>query len=79
MGYFLLLKMDDSFTESLCFDNRTEGEGGALGWRSPIVCAGQSAARAKKDGKERGQGPYRGRDPEGPGKVGARVRPGLCP
>ena len=52
------------------------GEGGAPTTRSPIVCEGQSEGRAKKDGKERGQGHYRGRDPEGPGKVGARVRPG---
>jgi hypothetical protein len=37
MGDFFLLQTDDFFTENLCFDNRKEGEGGALGWRSPIL------------------------------------------
>ena len=37
MGDFFLLQMDDFFTEGLCFDTSKEGEGGALGWRSPIV------------------------------------------
>ena len=48
MGDFFLLQMDDSFTEDLCFDYRTEGEGGALGWRSPIV------RRAKRRPREKG-------------------------
>ena len=56
MGDFFLLQTDDFFTENLCFDNRKEGEGGALGWRSPILCEGQSEGRATKDGKGRGQG-----------------------
>jgi hypothetical protein len=42
LEYFFLLQMDDFFWEGLCFDNRTEGEGGALGRRSPILCEGQS-------------------------------------
>jgi hypothetical protein len=42
MGEFFLLQMDDSFTEGLCFDIRKEGDGGALGWRSP------NARRAKR-------------------------------
>ena len=55
MGDFFLPQMDDFFTENRCFDNRKEGEGGALGWRSPL-CEGQSEGRATKDGKGRGQG-----------------------
>jgi hypothetical protein len=37
MGDSFLLQMDDFFTEGLCFDTSKEGEGGALGWRSPIL------------------------------------------
>jgi hypothetical protein len=40
--------MDDFFTEGLCFDTSKEGEGGALGWRSPIV------RRAKRRPRSRG-------------------------
>jgi hypothetical protein len=31
MGDFFLLQMDDLFTEGVCFDNRTEGDGGPSG------------------------------------------------
>ena len=62
MGDFFLPQMDDFSAEDLCFDNRAEGEGGAPTPRSPILCEGQSGGRAKKDGKERGQGHYKGRD-----------------
>jgi hypothetical protein len=42
MGYFFLARMDDFFTERVCFDNRKEGEGGAPTSRSPILCEGRS-------------------------------------
>src|SRR5215210_7933342 len=42
MGYFFLARMDDSFTEGLCFDTSKEGEGGAPTSRSPLFCEGRS-------------------------------------
>jgi hypothetical protein len=41
MGDFFLPQMDDFFADGVCFDNRKEGDGGALGGRSPILCDGQ--------------------------------------
>src|SRR5918995_5079659 len=40
LGYFFLARMDDLFTEGMCFDSSTEGERGTLGWRPPS-CEGQ--------------------------------------
>jgi hypothetical protein len=37
MGDFFLPQMDDFFAESVCFDNRKEGEGAAPIPRSPIM------------------------------------------
>jgi hypothetical protein len=42
MEYFFLARMDDFFTEGMCFDTLKEGEGGAQTSRSPIFCEGQS-------------------------------------
>src|ERR671921_2336743 len=36
LGYFFLARMDDLFTEGVCFDTSTEGERGTLGWRPPL-------------------------------------------
>src|SRR5215207_6394924 len=36
LGYFFLARMDDLFTEGMCFDTSTEGERGTLGWRPPL-------------------------------------------
>ena len=55
MGDFFLLHMDDFFTEGLCFDISKEGEGGALGWRSPIVRRAQRRPRYMSMREERGQ------------------------
>jgi hypothetical protein len=36
LGYFFLARMDDLFTEGMCFDSSTEGERGTLGRRPPL-------------------------------------------
>ena len=41
LGYFFLARMDDLFTEGMCFDSSTEGNGGPSQAASPIECEGQ--------------------------------------
>src|SRR5215203_2650195 len=48
LGDLFLPQMDDFFSESLCFDNRKEGEGGAPTSRSPILRRAKRRAGAQR-------------------------------
>jgi hypothetical protein len=70
-GCFFLLQMDDFFTEEVCFDTPKEGEGGAWGCRSPILCERPEPPEVEGTGRMREAGAPR------KGKV-ARVMARVC-
>src|SRR5215213_527797 len=56
MGDFFVRQMDDFFTEGLCFDTSWGGEGGAWGWRFPILCEGPEPPEVEGTGRMREAG-----------------------
>ena len=49
MGYFFVLQMDDSFTESVCFDTSKEGKGERGVYAPPFSAKGKAKGRNQVD------------------------------